>query len=179
MDIHFQLETVNLGEEPGRLFKTQIIAAHNQALQHLQPYLSPHQTHFLDQAVMVSFSQRMRSCAGRAIGGQEIKLNYRLLLQNPTELIPTYLHELAHILAHRLYQARGHDPHWRQIMAWIGQSPRRTHPMDVSGLKHRQKRYRYLCHCSEHFISAHRQTKIRQGVTYQCRYCHEVLRAAS
>ncbi|AFY62413.1 SprT-like domain-containing protein [Synechococcus sp. PCC 6312] len=179
MNIRFQLGTVNLEEEPGRVLKTRIIAAHDQALQRIQPYLTLRQARLLDQAVIVSFSERMRSCAGRAIGGQEIKLNYRLLRQNPTELIPTYLHELAHILAYRLYQARGHDPHWQELMAWIGQSPQRTHQMDVSHLKYQQRRYRYLCHCSEHFISAHRHTKVCRGVTYKCRHCYGVLRAVS
>lgn len=179
MMIDFPAGMVNLEQDPGLAFQTEIITAHNQALEQLRPHLTPRQVRLLEPAVTVLFSQRMRSCAGRAIAGSEIQLNYRLLHQNPTELVPTYLHELAHILAHRLYQARGHDQHWRQLMAWIGQSPQRTHHMDVSHLKYQQRRYAYLCHCSEHLLSAHRHTKISRGMVYKCRHCQGVLTAAS
>lgn len=155
-----------------------IKSAHRTAIIKLKNQILPRHQAKLDNPLQVVLSHRMRSCAGRAIAGHTIKLNYRLLTQNLSELEPTYLHELAHIFAYRFYQARGHDHHWRQLMAWMGQSPQRTHQMDVSRLQYQQQRYSYRCHCSEHLLSAHRHTKIRRGVTYQCRRCQGILVSA-
>lgn len=99
----------------------------------------------------VDLSEKMGTCAGRArtfaghtAGG--IKLNARLLAINPDQLIPTYLHELAHVVANLIYKQNcGHGPLWKKVMFVLGVSDERCHSMDTSAFAKRQRRFLYEC----------------------------------
>ncbi len=153
----------------------QIPAWHQTALDRVKPQLSRSQRSKLEHPLLVVWNYRMRSCAGRAIAGTTIHLNYRLLIHNPEELQATYYHELAHIWAYCLYGSRGHDQQWQTLMAWLGESATRTHRMNVTHLAYRQKRYLYRCDCQPHYLSAHRHAKIQRGLVYRCRTCEAKL----
>lgn len=91
--------------------------------------------------VQVELSERMGTCAGYAWSVRNlIRLNARLLAIHPDELIPTYLHELAHIVANRIYKTDcGHGPLWRKVMMVLGVSDERCHRMDTSAFAVRRK----------------------------------------
>lgn len=95
--------------------------------------------------VTVAYSRRMVGTAGTAnLRTQRITLNARLLAQHPDALQPTFLHELAHLLAYRLHKHHGHGRPWQIVMLQLGQAPQRCHRLDVSGLRRSRKRPKTL-----------------------------------
>ncbi len=156
---------------PDSNLKTNLNDLYHQAQIRVEPNVARHLQPLLSQPLDVFWNYRMRSCAGRAWGGETIQLNARLLSQNPTELPATFLHELAHIWGHRLFQARGHGQAWQTLMAWMEQPIHRTHRMDVSRLAHRQKAFAYRCQCQQHWLKTKRHHKVLQGQIYTCRRC--------
>jgi predicted SprT family Zn-dependent metalloprotease len=104
--------------------------------------------------VQVELSERLRTCAGKAWSKiAKIHLNARLLAVNPDELIPTYLHELAHVVANQLYEKQcGHGPEWKAIMKIFGAPDDTYHKMDVSAFRAVQRRFDYECvSCDRNF----------------------------
>lgn len=104
--------------------------------------------------VEVRLSERMGTRAGyaslKAFNNKYttfgIKLNARLLAINPDELIPTYLHEFAHIVANLVYNKNvGHGQAWRDIMRHLGLTADRCHKMDVSAFAKPKKKFFYDC----------------------------------
>lgn len=143
----------------------QLEAAHIGAMARLRrAYPSPESQAVLDRvdAVSVELSERMGTCAGKAMMKAErkdpnakwrrtynwfqIRLNARLLTINLDELIPTYLHELAHIVANLMMEHQcGHGPAWKMVMGALGEPADRCHDMDVSAFRKVQKKYDYAC----------------------------------
>lgn len=100
--------------------------------------------------VRIAYNPKLRSTLGRAwLEDMKIELNTRLLLKNPDQLIPTVVHELAHlgvrILAGK--RARPHGREFKILMHQAGQSSRATHSLDVSAVKRARKRFLYLHTC--------------------------------
>jgi SprT protein len=76
----------------------------------------------------------------RAAGQAKLKkhvivLNVRLLAAHPDQLPNVIVHEVAHLLAYKLYGDRGHGPAWKQLMVAPGFEPRRCHSMDTSVIR--------------------------------------------
>ena len=95
-----------------------------------------------DMRVRVRLNTRMRSALGRAyIDENRIDLNVRLLEKYPYELEATLAHELAHLVAPRIFGRKGlyHNEGWREIMHLLGFEPSRTHSLDVAELKRPQR----------------------------------------
>ncbi len=80
--------------------------------------------------VRVTFSDRMVSTAGKAkLKEHSIVLNAHLLAANPDHLLQVVVHEVAHLLAHKLHGDRGHGPAWKQLMGVLGLEARRCHSL--------------------------------------------------
>lgn len=108
-----------------------------------------------------------------------IRLNLRLLQEHPQEMIEeTIPHELAHIVAHRLFGARikPHGPQWRAVMLAFGKTPEVQHRMPVEPSR-RLRRYRYFCACPAGVeLTSIRHKRARRGAAYLCRKCGQRLR---
>lgn len=116
----------------------------------------------------------MRTTAGLALYSlNTIKLNVRLLTANPHHIHQTFIHELAHLVAVELYgpKAKGHGSHWRSIMHQFGVEAKRTHRLDVSGLKRPHKTFNAYCTCRTHSLKTGRYNKLRRGINFRCRIC--------
>jgi predicted SprT family Zn-dependent metalloprotease len=135
----------------------------------------------------VVFNERMSSRAGvakmkRSYTGHgfawfSIELNARLLSENQAELIPTYLHELGHVLAN-LHAGRNvnHDYLWKEVTKMIGGTAERCHKMEVSHLRPKRKRYEYECESclrpfslTPHYHAKHNRSLERGSKGYGCR----------
>ena len=105
----------------------------------------------LADRVRVGYNARLRTTAGRALlEDARVELNTRLLRENPTHLVPTLIHELAHLAVHLRYgRVQPHGRHWRTFMAAAGHNPRATHALPTAHLKRRRNRYLYLHRCSD------------------------------
>lgn len=77
------------------------------------------------------------------IGKNLIRLNLTLLVENQEEFLArTVPHEVAHLVAHFVYDAKPHNgkkvrPHgseWREVMGVLGLAPSVKHNYDVSSL---------------------------------------------
>lgn len=171
----------------------QIEAAHIGAMIRLRrAYPTPAAQSLLNLAdtVSVEISERMLTCAGNArirrrrnsAGEVEhhaplIRLNARLHAINQDELIPTYLHELAHIVADLLLgKCAKHGPTWRSVMANLGIKDEVYHKMDVSAFRAPRKKFLYICvECDRQFhLTSHRHAKSQRRVenygvgSYRC-----------
>ena len=78
---------------------------------------------------LVKLNKRLKTTAGRCFYELGyIDLCYNLLNQLPhqyrDEIIP---HELAHMVAWRLYKDPGHGPQWKGVMVQYGIKPNRFH----------------------------------------------------
>lgn len=130
----------------------------------------------------VNLNSRMRSCGGRArinryARTSQIDMNYRLHKDNPEQLVNTYLHELAHVVANLRYNKNcGHDYLWKRVMAELGANDERCHTMDVSAYKNKTTRIAYACNCQEFQFTKQRHNKVLRGeARYSCKTCKETI----
>ena len=106
----------------------------------------------LGTRVTLRWHQRLRTTAGLArLDSSLILLNPRLLA-HPAELRRTFLHELAHLVAHARNPRRLIDPHgpeWRQACRDLGLGEeKRCHNLVLAPPRQVTRRYRYHCpHC--------------------------------
>ena len=102
----------------------------------------------LHRKARIVYNPRLRSTLGRATLDENlVELNTRLLREHPEELVPTVVHELAHLAVHIRYgSVAPHGIHFRTLMRAAGVSPKATHRLPVAHL--RRKRYLYLHRCS-------------------------------
>ena len=78
--------------------------------------------------IRFGYNGRLRRCLGRAFYKEgRVDLNPRLLSANPSQMIPTLVHELAHVASYRLFGEVGaHGLHFRALMARAGFKGRAT-----------------------------------------------------
>jgi len=124
--------------------------------------------------IVVVWNSRMRTCAGRAkMRGLEIHLNARLLTENPHELVPTFIHELAHILDYVInLKSSKHGFVWQKIMHDLGEPAEVYHNMATKHLKAKRRKFEAKCSCRTHIIGIGRVNKMKRKLTlYNCRLC--------
>jgi predicted SprT family Zn-dependent metalloprotease len=132
----------------------------------------------LADQIDVLFSDRMTSTAGRAKysrnGKHYIKLSTVFLQRAPKEkIINTIYHEVCHIITHYVYgfRASSHGWQWRAIMYACGQTPTRTHNVDMPG-RNRHKRVKIDCYCPGGTKLGPTQYKrMLRGTRYRCSKC--------
>ena len=105
----------------------------------------------LHRRVRVVYNPKLSTTLGRAILNSGIvELNPRLLNEHPKELIPTLVHELAHMVVYmRFGRVAPHGHHFKMLMGALNHSPKSTHSLPVGHLRRKRKKYLYLHFCSE------------------------------
>ena len=102
--------------------------------------------------ITLHWHARLRTTAGVArLDCAVILLNPRLLAF-PEELTRTFLHELAHLVAHARHPRRLIDPHgpeWRQACRDLGlNGEKRCHTLPLAAPRRVERRHHYHCpHC--------------------------------
>jgi SprT protein len=129
----------------------------------------------------ISFDLRGASTVAQAwVGENHIQLNAGALVADEArfsaEVIP---HELAHLLAYRIYGAEiaPHGDEWQKIMGALGVEANVTY--DVEYETDSSGPYIYACHCGKHGISARRHNilwRSKGTKVLECQKCGEVLR---
>lgn len=149
----------------------------------------------VDRILKVEFSERMSTRGGvamlRRIGRDYefalIRLNFRLLKLHPEELVPTYLHELAHVVANFMTgRNEGHGAYWGMVMFLLGLPADRCHKMDVSSLARAPKRYTYKCvKCPKTYsLTPHKHARHNRAIDagtwgYRCKCGGDITLSAS
>jgi len=89
----------------------------------------------------------------------------------------TVPHEVAHLLTAACFgRVPPHGEAWRETMRWLGvPNPSRCHRYDACPTR-RQRRWAYVCDCSDHAVSTTRHNRMRNGSSYLCRRCGSPLR---
>ena len=112
-------------------------------------------------------------------GRPVIRYNPQLLWENGERFLSrTVPHEVAHIIAQRLYGARirPHGKEWQAVMLLFGADPSRCHDYDISHVTTRRlTHYAYHCACREHALTSIRHKRILAGQTYYCNVCRRTL----
>jgi SprT protein len=105
----------------------------------------------LSRRVKVVYNPKLSTTLGRAILNSDVvELNPRLLNEHPKELIPTLVHELAHVVVHmRFGRVAPHGNHFKVLMEALNFSSKSTHSLPVDHLRRKRKKYLYLHCCSE------------------------------
>jgi len=105
----------------------------------------------LGSSVRVGYNPRMRTTLGRAMLTEgRVELNTRLLREHPDQLLPTLVHELAHIATHRRYgRVAPHGREFKTLMAVMGMTGEATHELPVAHLRQKRRKYIYIHRCSE------------------------------
>jgi predicted SprT family Zn-dependent metalloprotease len=101
--------------------------------------------------IKIGYNVRLRTTLGRAMyDSHRIELNPHLLAEHPEELIPTVVHELAHLVVHkRDPAARPHGRAFRVLMRQLGLSGKATHDLPVGHMRRKRSRYLYLHRCGD------------------------------
>ncbi len=147
------------------------------------PVLSAEVIAELLKGLTIDLSTSMRSCAGTAWSRlRRIRLNYRLLSDNPQEIVLVYAHELAHILADQVYGGdAGHGAGWKAIARMLGDTGERQHNMDTSALKLKRKSWMWTCGCQDFALGASRNVRASNNMAttgksgFHCRICKKPL----
>jgi len=110
-----------------------------------------------------------------------IRYNPHLLQENGQRFLDRTLpHEVAHVIANRLFGARirPHGAEWQAVMELFGADASRCHDFDTSrSTTRRLTRHAYHCGCREHALTSIRHNRILAGQRYYCRACGQVLEA--
>jgi SprT protein len=92
-------------------------------------------------------------------------------------------HELAHLVAYKVYGSWGHDWKWRTVMRALGLDPSRCHSYSLEGVKTRNVR-KVMAKCptcgKEFPVTLRRAAQIRGGLNIfhadsRCRYVRAAL----
>lgn len=101
--------------------------------------------------VRVGYNPRLRTTLGRAaLDEYRVELNVHLLREHPEQLIPTLVHELAHVAVRMRYgsSAAPHGREFRTLMSAAGVPAETTHNLPAAkALRRRRRRYVYLHIC--------------------------------
>lgn len=123
----------------------------------------------------VDFDCRGVTAGHAVLRENHISLNSVLLVENTDDFIArTVGHEVAHIIAFRLFGDRGHGRAWKRVMLVLGQDASRCHSYDVKNARVRKLNRRvYTCNCNtEHPITVQKHKKILSGmIKCRCRKC--------
>lgn len=131
------------------------------------------------EKVSVEWNKRLRTTAGRAYSAlARIELNPRLQIldeeKREREIIQTFLHELAHVVAHARNPRRRiqpHGPEWRQACSDLGiPGEDRCHDLNL-GRTTMRKNFAYICPVCEEVIYRVKRMK-RSVACYSCCKAH-------
>lgn len=125
----------------------------------------------LSKQVIVTWNPRMRSTAGRAFYKEsKIELNPKLIEISEEEVLRTFLHELAHLVAHARTSPRRISPHgveWKQACSDLGiPNEKATHALPLPR-RSQSRNWHYTCTSCKQVI-----TRVRKSLKkYACSTC--------
>lgn len=122
-----------------------------------------------------------RGCtAGKAYWIQhKVAFNEVLAEENPGKFMNTVIHEIAHLVTHKLFpQASAHGREFKMIMRKMGGDGERCHTYDTSSVRvvKTKKRYVYSCGCKEHRVTINVHKKVTLGHRYSCKMCRDSIK---
>lgn len=118
--------------------------------------------------------------AGKAgLQSNRLMFNAVLLNENVDHFIAQIVtHEVAHLIAFKVYCDKGHGSWWKHVMVLLGVKPDRCHRLDVTNARTRNvTKYEYFCNCRTYHVGGRIHSRIQQGATYTCRRCKSALHA--
>ena len=127
----------------------------------------------------VVFDTKGRTAGYAAYGPWEIRVNEVLYHENIAQyLTNTIPHEVAHLVAYRLYDNKNqkHNENWRQVAISLGCDGKRCHSYSTKNSRTKVKRWHYICgQCAKIFkLSTVRHNKIqRTEFEWGCTNNHE------
>lgn len=128
------------------------------------------------------WSNRMTRCAGTAQWNKHIrcgviKLSIPLFARTtPENRRHIVIHEICHIIEGLNGRKLSHDWYWRMMMLRCGETPKRCHSIDRTGIRRQTVRYNAYCNCEKpHQITKIRLTKMKKGLQYKCIKCNTIL----
>lgn len=126
----------------------------------------------LAKTVRVVWNPRMRSTAGRAYYKEtRIELNPRLQVISEEEVLRTFLHEMAHLVAHARTYPRRIAPHgleWREACRDLGIPYEKvTHTLPLPRTT-QQRNWHYTCPNCKEVTTRARRLKRKASACYFC-----------
>lgn len=127
----------------------------------------------------VSFKLRGQKAGVAHLDQNLLRFNPQLYRENREHFLrQTVPHEVAHLVAHRLFggHIRPHGEEWQLIMRGVYElTPDRCHTYEIS--RRQVSRFIYRCECSERDFpfSAQRHALVKKGRRYFCRSCRATL----
>jgi len=111
-----------------------------------------------------------------------IRVNPILLNENESYIVnQTVPHEMAHVVVHQFYEARGiqvrgHGNEWKRVMRYFGLQPDRCHSLDTTTVRAIKggSEYHFNCGCvgKVYKLSKNKYTRYANGMSYRCRLCN-------
>ncbi|MCW3148419.1 SprT family zinc-dependent metalloprotease [Stutzerimonas stutzeri] len=127
----------------------------------------------------VSFKLRGQKAGVAHLHDNLLRFNPQLYRENREHFLEqTVAHEVAHLIAHRMFGPRiqPHGEEWQLIMQGVYElAPERCHTYAIE--RRPRTRYVYRCQCIERDFpfSAQRHSLVRKGRRYFCRSCKATL----
>lgn len=105
-----------------------------------------------------------------------IRLNWILLGENTKDfLAQTVPHEVAHLVAYKVFGETGHGTGWKRVMRFFGIEPKRCHDYDThnSSKRTRPRPHLYICGCpgGKFWLTNNLHSKVSNGQRRWCRKC--------
>ena len=121
----------------------------------------------------VKMNNRLTSTAGRAwLQTGLVEFSTSLYEANTDAFMEdTIPHEVAHIIAYRVYGSSGHDAAWKQVCYALGSNTSRLHSFKTNKNNGTAMR----CGCMTHYFSPQRMAWVRKGKVYSCKHCNQIL----
>jgi len=113
-----------------------------------------------------------------------VHLNARLFARNVDYFLNvTIPHEVSHIIADAICdkakrKERHHGKTWQSVMKNVfNLKPETYHNLNTRGIGIKTKKYKYICSCRKHILSAQAHAKIKKekDCFYRCSYCKKTL----
>jgi len=139
---------------------------------------------YIDIIAIPSWRKLAKKYDRNAIDGKVCRLRFSAPIwprADETERYETVVHEVAHLVtSHEAAlvgrnKPQSHGYEWESVMRRAGVSPKRTHSVDVKGLKGKKKTDVAHCGCKDHAITPAMGKKISDGALYMCRSCKRYL----
>lgn len=127
----------------------------------------------------VSFKLRGQKAGVAHLNENLLRFNPKLYQENREHFLKqTVAHEVAHLIAHRMFggRIRPHGEEWQLIMRGVYElTPDRCHTYEIA--RRQVSRYIYRCQCVERDFpfTAQRHALVRKGRRYFCRSCRATL----
>lgn len=140
---------------------------------------TPYQAKKLGKFPSIVWEKRGFRIAGEAnLTDSVISMNINYLYSKDAKrfVTETILHELAHIVAHRMYNSTGHDVKWKNTCVWLGGNGIRCHeystPKNKPGCA---VMHHFKCNCGATMEFSDKEVKKYVNGLYRCRKCRTTL----